>query len=463
MLDQHKVVIGLFSIILICSGKLLKDYLYQNELIEGMTVQRVSPGIIQRPLATAANGTADLSFNITLDTTITTGPLTITATDASLNASAAGIVLPASSANNYVITVLNKNLADKPATFTTTLETTTISGVVYKVITITPAYPSGTGANQISAGTVINVVIKNITVYKSIPGDVANDVKFTITAPGNTSSSMTITVSPKVIGVASSSSSTVDVESALNAITTAINNAGTGSAERTNLENAKNALIQILTNTYGSITGASQVLTDSGLYDAQRTAIEFISKEKERTTSNANMLETDNSNKKRMSEINMYYTQHYQANTDIMKNIIYISIGLIILTALKMKEYIPSSIATLGTIFILVIGSIIIGKKVFDILRRSDMEFDKYDWSFDQSKLDKAVLAQTNSNPADLTALGTANAPCYGPACCDAAGTTWYAKGKKCMTTAGAAAAVAADAAAAAAAAAAAGGGSGGS
>jgi hypothetical protein len=429
MLDQHKVVIGLFSIILICSGKLLKDYLYQNQLIEGMTVQRVSSGVIQRPLATASNGTASLSFNITLDTRITTGgALTITATDASLNA--AGIVLPAVSSTNYVITVPTKNAADKTATFSSALATSGTN----KVITITPSY-SGSGTDQISAGTVINVVINNITVNKSVAGDVANDVKFTITATGNTPSSMTITVSPKVIGVASSSSSTVDVESALAAITTSITAAAQGSAERTNLENAKNALIQILTNTYGSITGASQVLSSSDLYNAQKTAIDFISKEKERTTKNANMLETDNSNKKRMSQINMYYTQHYQANTDIMKNIIYISIGLIILTVLKMKDYIPSSIATLGTIFILVIGSIIIGKKIFDILRRSDMEFDKYDWSFDQSKLDKAVLTQTNSNPADLTALGSANAPCYGPACCDT-GTVWDATNKKCKVPA---------------------------
>jgi hypothetical protein len=431
MLDQHKVVIGLFSIILICSGKLLKDYLYQNQLIEGMTVQRISPGIIQRPLAGDSNGTADLSFNITLDTTIT-GALTITATDASLNA--ARIVLPAASAN-YVITVLNKNRADKIATFTTTVSSSNSNNV----ITITPtSYSGDSGANQISAGTVINVGIKSITVYKSLPGDVANDVKFTITAPGNTESSMTITVSPKVIGVASSSSSTVDVEKALAAITTSIRATAQGSAEHTNLENAKNALIQILTNTYGSITGASQVLEDSGLYAAQKTAIDFISKEKERTTSNANMLETDNNNKKRMSQINMYYTQHYQANTDIMKNIIYISIGLIILTVLKMKDYIPSSIATLGTIFILVIGSIIIGKKIFDILRRSDMEFDKYDWSFDQSKLDKAVLTQTSTNPADLTELGvrqSMSAPCYGPACCDT-DTVWDATNKKCKVPA---------------------------
>ena len=428
MLDQHKVVIGLFSIILICSGKLLKDYLYQNQMIEGMTVQRISPGIIQRPLASAANGTASLSFNITLDTKITSGTITITSTDASLNA--AGIVLPTASTTNYVITVPTKNAADKTASFATTLTTADPN----KVITITPTYSAGTGADQISAGTVINVVINNITVNKSVVGDVANDVKFTIAATGNTPSSMTITVSPKVIGVASSSSSTVDVESALTAITAAITNAGAGTPAATNLENAKNALIQILTNTYGSITGASQVLTDSGLYEAQKTAIDFISKEKDRTTKNANMLETDNSNKKRMSEINMYYTQHYQANTDIMKNIIYISIGLIILTALKMKEYIPSSIATLGTIFILVIGSIIIGKKIFDILRRSDMEFDKYEWSFDQSKLDKAVLTQTNTNPADLTELGARqamSAPCYGPACCDT-GTVWNATDKKC-------------------------------
>lgn len=432
MLDQHKVVIGLFSIILICSGKLLKDYLYQNQMIEGMTVQRKSPVIIQRPLANATDKLDQtLSFNITLDTQITTStPIIITATDASLNP--AGIVLPATGASNYAISVPTKNPADKTAIFTT--ELTSDNTLNTKKITITPTFAGSTGAEQISAGTVINVDISNITVRKSADGVIARDVKFTITAGTNTPSSMTITTSPKVIGVASSSSSTVDVESALNAITAAIGRETPGSTAATNLENAKNALIQILTNTYGSITGATQVITDSELYNAQETAIDFISKEKERTTKNANMLETDNNNKKRMSEINMYYTQHYQANTDIMKNIIYISIGLIILTVLKMKDYIPSSIATLGTIFILVIGSIIIGKKIFDILRRSDMEFDKYDWSFDQSKLDKAVLTQTSTNPADLTELGvrqSMSAPCYGPACCDA-GTVWNATDKKC-------------------------------
>lgn len=431
MLDQHKVVIGLFSIILICSGKLLKDYLYQNQMIEGMTVQRKSPVIIQRPLANDGDRINEsLSFNITLDTQIKPGgTLTVTAIDASLNA--AGFLLPAASTANYAISVPTKNPADKTATFTTELSLVGSD----KIITIRPTFSGSTGADQISAGTVINVVINNITVKQSEDGDIARDVKFTITATGNTPSSMTITTSPKVIGVASSSSSTVDVESALNAITAAINSAGADTPQGTNLVNAKNALIQILTNTYGSITGATQVITDSELYDAQKTAIQFISKEKERTTKNANMLETDNSNKKRMSEINMYYTQHYQANTDIMKNIIYISIGLIILTALKMKEYIPSSIATLGTIFILVIGSIIIGKKIFDILRRSDMEFDKYEWSFDQSKLDKAVLTQTNTNPADLTELGTMSAPCYGPACCDT-GTVWDDADKKCKISA---------------------------
>ena len=81
------------------------------------------------------------------------------------------------------------------------------------------------------------------------------------------------------------------------------------------------------------------------------------------------------------------------------------------------------------------------------------MDFDKYDWTFDETKMDAAKMTQTNANPADLSALGAMNpqAPCFGPGCCDT-GTTWYAKRSVCMTTAAADAAVAADAAAAAAA-----------
>jgi hypothetical protein len=454
MIEQYKVLLGLFAIILICSGKLLKDYFYHNHLIEGMSSQPVvtNPSVLYRPPISAASDQtgSSITFRFTTATLIpNTGNLLLSCLNTQLTA--AGVVLPTTPAS-YVATVTSTtNVADKPITSFTALP---VVDNTSNTITFTPIFGTNSvqaALQQISSGTTIQIVVSGVTIRKATAStdNISKTIIFTIRGVTTDSTTVNLTIEPpKVIGIAGSSSTTSDIESALTGLDAAI------AADPTNqsLINAKNALVQILTDTYGTVAGAGAVFTSGSLYEAQKTALDFISKEKSRTDKNVKILETDNSNKKRMSQINMYYTQNYQANTEIMKYIIYICFTLIVLTLLKSKDYIPSSIATLGTIFILTLGSIVIGKKIFDILRRNDMEFDKYDWTFDQDKIDNSKLVQTNANPTDLSMLASMNAPapCYGPACCDA-GTSWYAKGKKCMTTAAAATAEAADAAAAAA------------
>ena len=369
---------------------------------------------------------------------------------------AAGIALPVSlTSTNCVATVISATPAsDKPiSSFNVTSSGTTV--------TFTPVFSVAAAdsakTSQIASGTQLKFVISGITIKKADSTTsltTSANATFTITGAAADTKNVNVAVEPPtVVGVVGSSSSTGDIESALTKLEATIAATPTNDPSYASLTNARSALINILTNTYGTVAGAGTVFSSGSLYAAQKTALDFIGKERSRTLENANILETDNSNKKRMSQINMYYTQNYQANSEIMKNIIYMSVGLIVLTLLKTKEYIPSSIATLGTIFILVLGSIVIGQKIFDILRRNDMDFDKYDWTFDETKMDAAKMTQTNANPADLSALGAMNpqAPCFGPGCCDT-GTTWYAKRSVCMTTAAADAAVAADAAAAAAA-----------
>lgn len=458
MIEQYKVLLGLFAIVVLCSGKLLKDYFYQNQYIEGLTIDPVSASSPLRRPATSAS--SDL-LGVNLTFTITTAVLIPSSGTLSLSwiatqMAAAGIVLPVSlTSTNCVATVTSATPAtDKPvSSFNVTSSGTTL--------TFTPVYSVAstdtTKTSQIASGTQLQIVIKNITIKKadtttSLTASVIST--FTITGASGDTKTVNVTVDPPiVIGVAGSSSSTSDIEAALTKLEATIATTSSSDPLYTSLTTARSALINILTNTYGTVAGAGTVFSSGSLYTAQKTALDFIGKEKSRTSQNANILETDNRNKKRMSQINMYYTQNYQANTEIMKYIIYMSAGLIVLTLLKTKEYIPSSIATLGTIFILVLGSIVIGQKIFDILRRNDMDFDKYDWTFDEKKVDASKMTQTNTNPADLTALGAMNiqAPCFGPGCCDT-GTAWYEKGRKCMTTAAAAAAVAADTAAASAA-----------
>jgi hypothetical protein len=205
---------------------------------------------------------------------------------------------------------------------------------------------------------------------------------------------------------------------------------------RDELLQAQSALVTVLAYTYGTVKEAGKVFDSDALYQAQKTAMDFIVKEKARAASNSTALKEDNSNKRRMAQINTYYTRNYEANTEVMKNIIFISVALIILAILRNKELIPSSISTLGVIFVLTLGGIVIGRQVFDIIRRNDHDFDKYDWNFNEEEHDKKQLSQQNSDPANLSEMGMGMAPCYGPGCCDV-GTTWNPTVKKCMPGAG--------------------------
>ena len=133
-----------------------------------------------------------------------------------------------------------------------------------------------------------------------------------------------------------------------------------------------------------------------------------------------------------MAQVNTYYTRHYETNTEVMKNIIFVSVGLIIMAILRNKQLIPDSISTLGVILILTLGGIAIGTQVFDIMRRNDHDFDKYDWNFNEDEMKRLQDNQRYSDPYDLSALGTGMAQCYGPACCFD-GTKWNDTRKKCV------------------------------
>ena len=198
------------------------------------------------------------------------------------------------------------------------------------------------------------------------------------------------------------------------------------------LRQSKSALLNMLASTYGTVKEAGQVFNSKALYDAQKTAMEFIKSEKARSAKNAKLLTEDNSNKRRMAQVNTYYTRHYEENTEVMKNIIYVSVALIILAVLRNKELIPASISTLGVILVLTLGGIVIGAQVFDIIRRNDHDFDKYDWKFNEEEMNRKQLLQQNANPANLSEMGMGLSQCYGPGCCDV-GTIWDNNLNKCV------------------------------
>jgi hypothetical protein len=450
--EKNQILVALFAIVILCAGKLFKDYLFRQGYIEGLQVTTETSTQLRRKhindtklggvnintVTTRNTVTASLDFLVKLgeDMVKSTNPsisnvLVVTCPDNVTDV----VTLPVSTSNvSASVTGATGARFDTPS----------VSG---RVITFSLASDS-----TIKKDTLIKITISSISIIPSvnssdIPPSTNTDIVFTVSLKVSSvgtvkeTTTRTVRILPALEGTASdfvspTAATSLEIQEAINGINTRLSVPGLTLQERQYLLKARSALVTLLASTYGTVKEAGQVFDSEALYEAQRTAIDFIKTEKIRAKNNADALKQDNLNKRRMAQINTYYTRNYEANTEVMKNIIFVSIALIILAVLRNKELIPSSIATLGVIFVLTLGGIVIGKQVIDIMWRDDHDFDKYNWAFNEDELNRKQLLQQNADPSNLSEMGMGMAPCYGPGCCDV-GTTWDANLKKCIPGAG--------------------------
>ena len=427
--EHNQILIALFAIVVLCAGKLFKDYLYRGGYIEGMTVSTETSKRLMRQAQSGSltNFTVNLTLKVKLNQNLPqNGTLTLTwtgSTDDNVKTSATASHYTATpSFTNPSSLAANNSVANTKAVFTaaSTIPENTLIEIKVSDITI---YQSASGSNPLGDKTL------TFTVVSSVQGESPNSIvrPITIFAYDNT------------LATRASFSPITDIKLALDAIQERLDDTSPTAPNAIDKEEyikTRTALTKLMASTYGTIQAAGQVFDSDALYNAQRTAIDFIKQEKERAKSNANTLKNDNSNKRRMAQVNTYYTKNYEANTEVMKNIIIVSVALIILAVLRKKNLIPESIGTLGVIFILTLGGIVIGKQAFDIIRRNDHDFDKYDWNFNEEELNKKKLLEQNGDPANISEMGMGMAACYGPGCC-ADGTSWSREMGQCLPNVG--------------------------
>ncbi len=400
--EKNQILVALFAIVVLCAGKLFKDYLYRGGYVEGLTSRLVSNQELVR--RTTVQTGITLILNVTLGAALSSG-----GTIAVTWPTSKGITM-STTAGNYTITggsfgsgTLSSNASTGTVTF------------------------SATGA--VASGTIVTITMSSIQIDAGSDG--ISDFSFTTTSSAESSTPVRTPVIVMGAGVADSPDYIKEIESAIETINARI--AATSDLTiQGELRKVQSALVTVLAYTYGTVKQAGSVFDSQALYDAQKTAIEFIKKEKIRAQKNADSLSQDNLNKRRMAQINTYYTRNYEANTEVMKNIIFLSIGLIALAVLRKKELIPDSISTLGVIFVLTLGGIVIGQQAYDIIRRNDHDFDKYDWNFNEEEMNKKHITQQSDDPANLSEMGMGMAPCFGPGCCHV-GTKWNESAKKCV------------------------------
>ena len=419
--EKNQILLALFAIVVLCAGKLFKDYLYRGGYVEGLTVV---PGT-NVPLRREATGgnplIATLSLNLTLGATLPVGG-TITV---SWPVTPPGVTMSATD-SNYTATIVSK----VPSTSSATISRTT-TGAIGTTVVFTLA------GGSLDSGSKLRISMAGVSIAVGDADIGLNFNTFTSAETTVVPTPFTILKSTDTTSGLQGSASAQEIRAAISTINTRLNATPAPlKEEQDSLIEARSALVNVLAYTYGTIKEAGKVFDSDALYEAQKTAIDFIAKERKRAAANAQTLSQDNTNKRRMAQVNTYYTRNYEANTEVMKNIIYISVALIVLAVLRNKELIPASISTLGVIFILTMGGIVIGNQVFDIMRRNDHEFDKYDWNFNEDDMNNKFVQQS-ADPSKPMELGMGGGACYGPGCCDV-GTTWDAGKGLCASSGGA-------------------------
>ena len=124
----------------------------------------------------------------------------------------------------------------------------------------------------------------------------------------------------------------------------------------------------------------------------------IVEKELNDAKQRLNNMNTDKHNKMRMVEINTYYSQKYRAQASLMKAIIFISLVFLILIIVAKKDWIPENIIN-GIIGVwVVICAIYIIYRIVDISRRSNMNFDEYDWEWNANANKPTVIQYDEEN-----------------------------------------------------------------
>jgi hypothetical protein len=204
----------------------------------------------------------------------------------------------------------------------------------------------------------------------------------------------------------------------------------------TSQENALNRINDLSTlrqNLYQTLSGvymdeAIQTGQDGQDIHNQYTTAKLVEKELSENKINLQKMKNLKYDTVKQVEINTYYKKQAMAQTSILKSITLICIPVLLLSILLNKQMIPSGIGTTLIIVILVVGCIMIGYKVWDYVRRDNMNFDEYKWYWNNSSQQQSVYEydvsqlQQWGESIDLSdsmkSLSADLGTCIGQGCC---------------------------------------------
>lgn len=116
---------------------------------------------------------------------------------------------------------------------------------------------------------------------------------------------------------------------------------------------------------------------------SQMTLLGVVEDQLNQAKTQINTLQNHNDTQMRLVEVNTYYGKRYEAQSKLMKMIILICVPLLILFILKKKGLIPELISNYAIGITIAVGAIFIIREVWNIFTRSNMNFDEFDWKYE--------------------------------------------------------------------------------
>jgi len=197
-----------------------------------------------------------------------------------------------------------------------------------------------------------------------------------------------------------------------------LDNATMSSEEKQQIINKINEISQMRLNMYSGMKDMysyyqQNVTASRSTLGQEVTAIDILENELNNSKKKLNLIEDQKYNKLRLVEINTYYGKRYNAHTQIMKTIVITCIPIIILAALANRGILPPKLYRLLAGIVLIIGVIILGRQLIDLSNRDNMNWDEYNWYFNQSEAPSDTTEGAPTNPWEIGAV-----TCIGSACC---------------------------------------------
>jgi hypothetical protein len=189
--------------------------------------------------------------------------------------------------------------------------------------------------------------------------------------------------------------------------------------EQENIINKINEVSTMRINLFNTLTSSysfyqSNLTSSNSVLNNQIIALNIANQQLNSLKIRLDKLMNKNINNRRLIEINTYYGKQYDAYSSVMKYILIICVPILILSILSSKNIISQNIYNLLVIIILIIGFIIVIRKISDISLRDNMNFDEYQWSFNPSFAPGSSKTKNISNTTS-----SKNNLCVGALCCN--------------------------------------------